>query len=56
MIRGTYKTSPAIVGDVIVTKITPDGVKFDVTFENEKLFVQQAAPNKEAKNNETAEM
>ena len=56
LIRGTYKTSPAIVGDVIVTKITPDGVKFDVTFENNRLFVQQTRPESQDKSNTTPEM
>ena len=39
LIRGTFKTSPALEGDVIVTKITPEGVKFSVTFDGNKLFV-----------------
>ena len=42
LIKGTFKTAPAIDGDVIVTKITPEGVKFDVVFDGDKLFVQTA--------------
>jgi len=39
LIRGTFKTGPALEGDVIVTKLTPDGVKFSVSFDGNKLFV-----------------
>ncbi|MBQ8425268.1 MAG: hypothetical protein IJX17_04535 [Clostridia bacterium] len=39
LIRGIYKASPAVEGDVLVTKITPDGSKFSITFDGNKLFV-----------------
>lgn len=45
LIRGTYKATPTIQGDVIVTKITPDGVKFDVAFDGNKLFVASEKSN-----------
>lgn len=56
LIRGSFKTSPAIVGDVIVTKLTPEGVKFDVTFESDKLFVQNASSEKANKGDSSPEL
>lgn len=47
LIRGTYKATPTVQGDVIVTKITPDGVKFDVAFDGNKLFVASEKSNDE---------
>lgn len=47
LIRGTYKATPTVQGDVIVTKITPDGVKFNVSFDGNKLFVANEKSNDE---------
>lgn len=39
LMNGTYKTAPSIEDGRIVTKLSPEGMKFTVTFKNNKLFV-----------------
>lgn len=40
IIDGTYKTAPTLEDGKIVTKLTPDGLKFTIQLENEKLFIK----------------
>lgn len=47
VIRGTYRTTPSVQGDVIVSKLSPDGKKFKVSFDKNKLFVVNEKENDE---------
>lgn len=40
LLDGSYKTSPAVEDGRIVTKLTPDGLKFVVQLKNNKLLVK----------------
>ena len=47
LMNGSYKTSPSIEDGRIVTKLSPEGMKFLVTLKNNRIFVT----NKEAEEN-----
>ena len=46
LIDGTYKTAPALEDGKIVTKLTPNGVKFTLQLKNDKFFIKNVEEEK----------